>query len=113
FPLLLDMVTSTDFTDRERLKEVLTKHFVVLESTLNQNAMRYAMTLAASGLNVASRISNDWNGLEYYHFVKGIVEEFDGKAAALIEKLQALQQRLLGLKDAHLVVTCAQDFLDT
>lgn len=108
-PLLHDMAVSVDFTDRERLKEVLLKHFTVLQGSLTQNAMRYAINLAASGLSIASRIGNAWGGLEYYKYVKELVENFDARADAFVAQLQDLQTRVLCLQNPHLVVTCDEE----
>lgn len=109
FPLLHEMVTSIDFTDKERLKEVFLKHYTMLHTTLNQNAMRYAIQLASSGLNVASRVSELWYGLDYYWKVKEIAETIDTQIDKFSEKMQELQKRLLGLEHPHLVVTCSDE----
>ncbi|MGK0184090.1 MAG: Zn-dependent M16 (insulinase) family peptidase, partial [Halioglobus sp.] len=42
FPLLCDMISSADFTDVARLKELILKHQTGLQSSLNRRAMRYA-----------------------------------------------------------------------
>jgi len=106
FTLLYEMATATDFTDRTRLKEVIVKHFTGLQNSLNQNALRYAMNLAASGLGTASRIGLSWNGLEYYHFIKDIVDHFDTRIEELVHQLEELKTRVLCLKNPHLVLTC-------
>ncbi|MFQ5729745.1 MAG: insulinase family protein, partial [Waddliaceae bacterium] len=106
FPLLQEMTTSTDLTDIPRLKEVLLKHFTGLQAALNQNALRYAISLSTSGLSMASRIGNAWGGLEYYYFIKDLAENFDERRNDLINQLQAMQNRVLCLRDPHLVITC-------
>ncbi|NGX42692.1 MAG: hypothetical protein K940chlam7_00976 [Chlamydiae bacterium] len=113
FPLLQDMVSSTNFTDLPRLKEVIVKHFTALESTLNQYALRYAMNLAASGISMSARVGNAWGGLEYYYFAKKIVENFDDQAKNLVEQLQKLQKQVLCLEEPHLVITCDNAMYDT
>lgn len=104
FPLLYDTLKSCDFTDKERIKEVLHKHYTSLESSLNQNALQYAINLSASGLDIPSKISNEWWGLKYFWKIKDIVHDLS-KLPSLIEKLQDLQGRLLGLEDADLILT--------
>lgn len=112
FTLLHEIVSSVDFTDTERLKEVLLKHYTVLQSTLTQSAMRYAMSLSASSLDIPSRISNTWNGLDYYWMVKDLAENIDTTIHTLAQKLQRLQDQLLGLENPNLVITCSKEMYD-
>ncbi|MGA8163694.1 MAG: insulinase family protein [Waddliaceae bacterium] len=106
FTLLHEMAASTDFTDASRLKEVITKHFTALRMSINQNALSYALSLSAGGLDMASRISQAWGGLEYYYAVKNFTENFDRLSHQLIDHLQSLQERILCLEDPHLVLSC-------
>lgn len=112
FPLLHDMTSFIDFYDKPRLREVLQKHYTVLHNSLNQNALRYAINLSASALDVPSKISNAWSGLEYYWTIKKLAENFDAHAAHLIEKLLMLQCQIMGMKEPHLVLTCDSAMYD-
>lgn len=106
FPLFHDIVTSLDFTNIERIKEILLKHYISLHSGLNQNALRYAINLSASALDITSKIGSAWHGLEYYWTIKSLAEDIEAQAKPLAEKLQMLRQRLLGLNHPDLVLTC-------
>lgn len=105
FTLMHEMVTSTDFTDLTRIKEVIVKHFSSLQNSLNRNALRYAINLAASGLSMASRIGHAWGGLEYYYFIKNIVDNFDDSLEGIAKQLEELRDRVLCLENPHLVIT--------
>lgn len=109
FPLLYDTCTSVDFTDIPRLKEILLKHYTGLESSLNQNALKYAINLSASGLNTPSKLANDMYGLPYFWKIRDLVQNFDVRIPHLIEILQNLQNRLLCLENANLVITCGEE----
>ncbi len=106
FPLMRDMIESIDFSDIGRLKEVILKQYISLQSSFNQNAMRYASQMAASSISVPSRISNAWNGIDYYRKIKQIAENIDVEIHPLSEKLRQLHGRLLGLQDPHLILSC-------
>ena len=106
FPLLSDMVKSADFTDENRLAELLMQHVSSLEAGIQHNSLRYAVNLAASALNVPGAIINKWYGLPYYWKMKKELENFAENPKELIAKLQALQNKCLGLKNAHLVLSC-------
>lgn len=113
FPLLQDLASSIDFTDIMRLKEVIMKHYTALESTLNQSALKYAINLSASGLTVASKIANEWYGLNYFWKIQEIAKNFDAYANQLVNKFQFLQKKLLCLENPHLVLSCDSNMYDT
>lgn len=106
FPLLRDIATSVDLSDRERLKEIILKHYTSLHSTLVNSAMKYAAALAASALDAPSSISNEWYGLGYYLAIKEIANNFDAQCDTLYSKLESLQLRLRALHNPQLIITC-------
>lgn len=106
FPLLKELAESTDFADVPRLKEIILKHFTALESSLNQNALKYAINQSASSLSVASKIVNHWYGIEYYWKIKEIAQDFDKHASELVGIMISLQEHILCLESPHLVITC-------
>lgn len=103
FRLMHEMTHAVDFSDLSRLREVITKHFSGLQTGLTQSAMKYATNLSASGLDVSSRLANDWYGLNYYHYVENLVGHID---QALADKLKHYADLLMGLEDPHLVLSC-------
>lgn len=113
FKLLFEMVTSVDFSDANRLREVILKHYTAMQSSLNQNAMRYAINLSASGLDVASKLADDWYGLPYYWKIKELAENFDTHADTLIDMLNRLKEQLLCLSQPHLIITSDQEIYQT
>jgi presequence protease len=112
FLLFQDITQSIDFTDLHRLKEVMQKHCTALESSLSQQALRYAINLSAAGLDVPSKIANSWYGLEYFFKVKELGSNLNNNLHFLSEKMQELQHKLLGLETPHLVLTCDSNAYD-
>lgn len=112
FPLMLGITQTIDFNDLDRLKEVLLKHYTMLHSTFNQNALGYALNLSASGLDVASKVAQLWFGFDYYALIRKLVTEMESELKPLIAKLQALHQRLLTAEHPHLVLTCQASLYD-
>lgn len=106
FPLICSMVESIDLSDHDRLKEVLLKQYTSLHGSLAQSALRYAINLSASSLDVSSQISNKWYGIDYYQTIRSIVENLDQEIEPLSKKLHQLHGRLFGLKNPHLVLSC-------
>lgn len=106
FSLIYELSSFVNFNDRPRLKEVILKQYTGLQSTLNQNALKYAINLSAAGLDIPSKIANLWYGLEYFWLIKELALNFDQHADQLIAKLQELQKAVLCLENPHLVITC-------
>ena len=107
--LMADTLCSADFSDVDRLNELLTKYWSALQSSLVGGAMRYASILAGSGLNVAGHINESWGGLQYYWAMEQILKDFQKDPAALIATFQDLQQRMLTLANQQLVISCDQE----
>ncbi|PJD94388.1 MAG: metalloprotease [Parachlamydia sp.] len=112
FPLLHDLARTVDFSDVERIKELLAKHYTGLESGLNQNAMKYAINLSSSGLDISGSMSSSMYGLEYYRTIKELATHFDQNAADLIAKLKSLFDQITCLQGPQLVLGCDQEMYD-
>lgn len=106
FPLLHETAATAQLGDFERLKEIIFKHFIAMESRLSQSALKYAINLSASSLNVASRVANDLYGLNYFWKIRDIVRNFDHQGTYVLAKLQEIQKQVTCLKDPHLVLSC-------
>lgn len=106
FPLLKDMVTSLDFSDPARIKTLLLKHHTSLHAGLTSHALRYAINLASSSLDIPSKIANILYGIDYYQTVHHWVANIEESVPNIVEQLIQLQNKILGLADPHLVLTC-------
>lgn len=106
FELLKDLCISADFTDVSRLREVIQKHYTGLESSLNQNSLRYAINLSASCLSIPSFINNAWYGLDYFWKIRELAQNFDQHKDELIKKLLEMKEKLLPLEKPDLVLSC-------
>lgn len=112
-PLIHDMICSPDFSDKERLRELLTKHYSGLHASITNSPLSYAINLAGKGLSVGSRITEAWYGLEYFHGVQDLVQNFDTRIDGLIEHFEKLRARLLSPHNLELVLTCDQKSYET
>lgn len=112
FPLLQDILETPQLDDLKRLKEIMLKHFTGLESRLNQNALKYAINLSASALNVASKVANDLYGLNYYWKIRELVKDFDHQGPYILAKLQEIQKKVTCLDHPHLVLSCSAGAYD-
>jgi Zn-dependent M16 (insulinase) family peptidase len=106
FDLLVDVVLSTDFNDRERIQEWLLQHATELESQLTKNALNYAIQTSLSGFSTASLVFDLCHGLPYYRAVLRWAKHLDD---AFFKDLKQMQSLILGLKKPQLVLCCDQD----
>ncbi len=110
FPLIHDTISSANFDDTPRLHDLLMQHYSGLENSLPQQALKYAIHLSSSQLAVPSHVANICYGLHYFLIIRALAKDFDARAPELVAKLKRLQQTVLGLEGAHLVLSCDGDY---
>lgn len=111
-PLLYDIASSADFTDGARIKENVLKHYTGLQSGLNQNGLKYAVSLSGSGLNDTSHISDKWYGFAYYQLIKKLATNWEAEVDHLLAILQRLQKMVFGYGSPQLILTCDHEMYD-
>lgn len=109
FGLIKEMTSSLDFSDTKRIKELIMKTHTGLESNIIRNALKYATNLAASGLDVPSKIANEWWGLEYFWFIRDLAKNFEKHLPQLLEKFAKFQKELLKGEKVDLVISSEEE----
>lgn len=110
FELLMDTLTSFDFEDKERVKELIRELNTNLEISLNRNAMRYAIDLSIQDLHPSSFIKSYFGGFNYFQRIKEIAKDLDKNLDFIIESLKMIGNRVLCLENASLVIGCCDEF---
>lgn len=113
FSLFAEMIAELDFNDAARLKEIILKQYIALQSSLSQSALKYAINLSANGLDIPSKIANYWYGLEYFWMIEKLAKNFDSQADWIIAKLNHLKDHIIGIGKPDLVITCDAEMYDT
>lgn len=113
FPLLLDIKSGADFTDRARFKEAFIKHFNIMQSSLTDRAMKYATQLAASNVHEAIHFQQALFGLDYYLKIRDYAVHYEKYEHELLEKIIAMQEHLSSLDQPHLLITCGRKTYDS
>lgn len=106
FSLMYDMIMSPNFTNKDRLYELIRKYFTGITSSLNQNALKYAITLALSSFGSAHAVENELYGLPYFYKMRELAHNFDTNATTLVEQFQEMQSKVLATAGAHIVIAC-------
>lgn len=113
FSILKEMTTSADFSDKERIKELVLQQYTILDQTINQAAMSYAINESLSSFTLPSYINNMFYGLPYFETIKQLAENLDKNIDALIDKLKSLQKKILNVSHPDLVISCDKSFYKT
>ena len=109
FSLLQEMATDPRFDESKRIKELVQKLHNSLQNRLTRNAMRYATQIALSSFSVPNHINEMWYGLTYYNYIDKLAKNLDQELSPLLDRLQALKEKLLCTGSPHLILTCDQN----
>lgn len=108
FDLFADAAASLDLNDKERIQEWLSQHATELQNRLTKNAMNYAIQTSLSGLSIPSFVYDQWHGIPYYRAVLQWAKRCDDRFLSLLKQLA---ERIAGLKNPRLVITCDEEHL--
>lgn len=103
--IFYDLITSAQFNDPERLKEILTQYFEELQESLETSSLRFAMLYASSAVSLPGKINNELYGLNFYWKLEKLMKDLDKNIHALIADLFAMKEKILDLKGAELVLS--------
>ena len=112
FSLLKDTITSANFEDSNRIKELILQQYTFLENSIVRNSMRYATIMSQSSLTEASFIAAKWNGPNYLVRLKSIIKDLDKNIPLLIEKFKSIIKKVFCQTEPHLVISCDKTHFD-
>ncbi len=113
FDLLYDTITSANFADKERIRQLIIKHVSEIEVSIKNSALDYATDASLSHLSNENYISSHVDGIGYAFKVLQLAQSLESKLDAVIFKLQSLQKRLLPQTKAHLILACDKEAYKT
>lgn len=92
--LVNEVLTETDFSDTARIRDILSQWRLSLEQSFASAGHSAAMGRVASYYLPAAQVREQLGGVEFYRFLKDILDHFDERAAELTAKLAELAGRL-------------------
>ena len=112
FELANEIINHSKLNDKDRLKELLTRHQSRVESNIKNYGLGYAMTRLRSYYSTYGAYSEKTSGVDYYRFVTDLSENFDTKSDELIANLEKTAALLFTKKNTIGSVTCDEkDFM--
>ncbi|MFC2087986.1 insulinase family protein [Calditrichota bacterium] len=113
FELIEEIVNKTNYTDKDRLKAILTRHQSRLDSRIKRDGLGYARTRMQSYYSNQGMFNELRNGIEYYWFVTDLVDNFEEKADDIISNLSNIVSQLFTKENLVIGSTCSNsDFSD-
>lgn len=84
----------TIFEDTDRMRDVLTQLKIGVEQTFITAGHQAALGRALSYVSPAAVISEQLGGVDFYRFLRDLLDHFDERTGELCDKLRELQQRI-------------------
>ena len=97
FDVVQELLHHSDFSDLQRLKNLLLEYRAGLESMVIHNGHRLAISLAARNLSSTRKLSETWSGVHQLKTIKALVDGLDDdKLDTLSHDLAAIKETLFG-----------------
>ncbi|KPK33558.1 MAG: hypothetical protein AMS24_00770 [Chlamydiae bacterium SM23_39] len=107
FLLLKDIVTSANFKNEERIKELILQYYTALTHNINQNAINYAISHSLKDYSVPLYIENSLYGIPFFKKIENIYKNLEKEIPILINKLEEFKKIFSSYR---IVITCSKDF---
>lgn len=107
FSLMEEMMLTSDFSDEERLHQIIALQKSRLEMHMNSAGNAIAASRAMAGFSFGAKISEATSGITYYQFLKDLDENFAARKTELQKKCRELLQQIF--RPEHLLVSSTGD----
>ncbi len=89
-----EILLETDFTDYDKIKDILNQKRVTIEQGCTNAGHSAAMARVASYYLPAAVVREQMGGMDFYFFLKDLIDHFDERKEALAETLRDITKRL-------------------
>ncbi len=79
FDILKEFIEQVEFSDIQRIKQLLYQSRAQFESAIVGNGHRYAMSLASRSLTYSSNLNEIWSGITQYKFIQDLIKKIEDK----------------------------------
>lgn len=92
--IVREVLTETDFADTARIRDILAQYRLSMEQSFASAGHSAAMARVASYYLPAAVLREAAGGVDFYRFLRDLLDNFDERADGLVAKLQELAGRL-------------------
>ncbi len=103
--LIYETLVEPNFSERQRIKELILKHATSLEIGFNSSGLRYSMSEGASSYSTPSYLSDSWYGLTYFKNIRQLAKEYDTKEDWFLKKLEGFASSILSSDGVNILLT--------
>ncbi len=107
-----EILTTTDLSDTDRIRAVLQQVRVGIEQALVGAGHSIAMGRASSYFSRSYLAAEKSSGIDYYLFIRDLLENYDERANGLAERLRAVAAKLFRAGNVELSFTGTREDLD-
>ena len=109
FDLSNEVLFNTEFSDTARVKTVLTKLLANYESRIKRNGYGIAYQRLRSYISKIGVFKEEISGVDFYWFLRDLVNDFDNQYPTLIANIETLEQSLLTKNNLTIAIICSDD----
>ncbi|MEE4215143.1 MAG: insulinase family protein [Bacteroidales bacterium] len=106
--LAAEIISKTDFSDKDRLKTLMIRHFAEIDANVKNNGLNYAAQRMFSYFSHTGVCNEMMSGLDYYWFIADLVNNFDEKSDEIIANLSDLSASLFTSSNLTAGITCSE-----
>ena len=104
--------STTRFDDSGRIRDMLVQRRIALEESFLSEGHVRAMNRASSYLFKSALLTEYMAGVDFYYFLKELIEHFDERFDALRERLESLLARIFAQENCTLSFTGSPDEME-
>ncbi len=106
FELTEEVINNSIFSDKDRLKTVLTRHQSRLDSRVKTDGLGYARTRLTSYYSNSGMFNELTQGFEYYWFITDLTNNYGQKSDEIIANLKKTAELIFNKNNLSVAVTC-------
>ncbi len=106
---MMEMLSSTKFEDKKRLKEILDMMKSRMQAKFQSAGHTLAVARANSYHSVISKFKDMTNGISFYKFVCGLIDEFEEKSDEISDKIHLVASLVFNEKNMMISYTAGND----
>lgn len=110
--LMQEIVMTSDFSDKKRLKEILAEGKSRMQAQMTSGAHMVAAQRALAGVSKTAAINEVISGVAFYRLVEKLDMDFEKEADALIDKLERLAKAVFRTENLMVDFTGSREGAD-
>lgn len=107
FDILKDIINNSEFTDKQKIKQIIQQNKAALEMLLTSGSGTAATLMMNSYMSEAGRYSEELTGYSYYKFLRDLSNNFDARWQDIAKNLKETYD--IAFNRNRLIVSCSGD----